>query len=83
MLRVIMVAVDEKSAARLTTGSTPPAAFQLNAGWFQNPAKFDDDLAALEKQLIDAKVDFRIFNQVIPLRGAKFSAQREKIDHEK
>jgi len=77
LLRIVMVAVDEKSAARLTTGSTPPTAFQLNAGWFQNPAKLDDDLAALEKQLIDAKVDFRIFNQVIPLRGAKFSAQQE------
>lgn len=77
LLRVVMVAVDEKSAAHLTTGSTPPTAFQLNAGWFQNPAKLDDDLAALEKQLIDAKVDFRIFNQVIPLRGAKFSAKQE------
>jgi uncharacterized protein (TIGR02599 family) len=72
-----MVAVDEKSAARLTTGTTPPTEFQLNPGWFQNPANLDQDLAALEAQLIDAKVQFRIFNQVIPLRGAKFSAQQE------
>ena len=77
MLRVVMVAVDEKSAARLTTGTTPPTEFQLNPGWFQNPANLDQDLADLEEQLIDAKVDFRIFNQVIPLRGAKFSAQQE------
>jgi uncharacterized protein (TIGR02599 family) len=77
MLRVVMVAVDEKSAARLTTGTTPPTEFQLNPGWFQNPANLDQDLAALEAQLIDAKVQFRIFNQVIPLRGAKFSAQQE------
>ncbi len=77
MLRVVMVAVDEKSAKRLTPGTTPPTAFQLNSGWFQNPANLDQDLADLEKQLIDAKVDFRIFNQVIPLRGAKFSAQKE------
>jgi uncharacterized protein (TIGR02599 family) len=77
MLRVVMVAVDEKSAARLTTGTTPPTEFQLNPGWFQNPANLDQDLADLEEQLIDAKVDFRIFNQVIPLRGAKFSAQKE------
>lgn len=77
LLRVVMVAVDEKNAARLTTDSNPPTAFKLNANWFQNPAKLDEDLAALEAQLIDAKVDFRIFNQVIPLRGAKFSAQKE------
>ena len=77
MLRVVMVAVDEKSAARLTTGTTPPAVFQLNSGWFKDPAKLDENLTALEAQLIDAKVDFRIFNQVIPLRGAKFSSQKE------
>ncbi len=77
LLRVVMVAVDEKSAARLTTGATPPTEFQLNPSWFQNPANLDQDLTALEDKLILEKVDFRIFNQVIPLRGAKFSAQKE------
>ena len=77
LLRVVMVAVDEKSAARLTTGSTPPAAFQLKSSWFQTPANLNQDLDELEKQLIEAKVDYRIFNQVIPLRGAKFSAKQE------
>ena len=77
MLRVVMVAVDEKNAARLTTDSNPPAAFKLNTNWFKDPANLDQDLADLEEQLIDAKVDFRIFNQVIPLRGAKFSSQKE------
>jgi uncharacterized protein (TIGR02599 family) len=77
LLRVVMVAVDEKSAARLTTGSTPPTAFQLKSSWFQTPANLNQDLDELEKQLIEAKVDYRIFNQVIPLRGAKFSAQKE------
>jgi uncharacterized protein (TIGR02599 family) len=77
LLRVVMVAVDEKSAARLTTGFTPPTAFQLKSSWFQTPANLNQDLEELEKQLNDAKVDYRIFNQVIPLRGAKFSAQKE------
>ena len=77
MLRVVMVAVDEKSAARLTTDSNPPDAFKLNTNWFKDPAKLDQDLTALEDKLILEKVDFRIFNQVIPLRGAKFSAQQE------
>ena len=77
LLRVVMVAVDEKSAARLTTTTEPPAEFKLDPNLFKVPSNLDNDLAALEEQLIKAKVDFRIFNQVIPLRGAKFSAQKE------
>ncbi len=77
LIRVVMVAVDEKSARRLTTGSTPPAAFKLNPIWFTDPAKLDEDLKKLADQLSAANVQFRIFNQVIALRGAKFSAQKE------
>jgi uncharacterized protein (TIGR02599 family) len=78
MLRVVMVAVDEKSAARLTSGTTPPAAFDTSA-YFKDPSEtqFQKDLTDLSTQLADAGVQFRIFNQVIALRGAKFSAQKE------
>lgn len=79
MLRVVMVAVDEAGAARLIGSSTSmPDAFKLNAAWFKDPAKLDEDLLAFSNQLTAARVQFRIFNQVIPLRGAKFSAQKEK-----
>lgn len=77
LLRVVMVAVDEKSAARLTTGTTSPDAFKLDPTWFTDPAKLDEDLKKLSDQLSEAGVQFRIFNQVIALRGAKFSAQKE------
>jgi len=79
LLRVVMVAVDEKSAARLTTGTTIPDAFKLKSTWFTDPSEavFQKDLEDLGKQLADAGVQFRIFNQVIALRGAKFSAQKE------
>lgn len=78
MLRVVMVAVDENAVRRLTGAATsPPTALQLNASWFTNPANLNQDLAALSTQLVNADVPFRIFNQVIPLRGAKFSTQRE------
>jgi len=77
LLRVVMVAVDEPSARRLTTGTTPPAAFQLNSTWFQNPANLDADLNSLSQQLSGAHVSFQIFNQLIPIRGAEFSTQSE------
>lgn len=79
LLRVVMVAVDEKSAARLTTGTTPPAALTLDPTWFTDPSEtvFQKNLADLSTQLSAAGVQFRIFNQVIALRGAKFSAQKE------
>ncbi len=78
LVRVVMVAVDEKSARRLTNGTTPPDEFTLRPTWFTDPAKLDADLKSLSDQLSAAGVQFRIFNQVIALRGAKFSAQKEK-----
>jgi uncharacterized protein (TIGR02599 family) len=78
LLRVVMVAVSEKDAARLVSGTTIPAALKLDTNWFTKPADLQQDLDALAKQLNDAGIQFRIFNQVIPLRGAKFSAAKEK-----
>lgn len=79
MLRVVMIAVDETAARRLMgAGTTPPAALVLNPVWFTDPSKLNDDLDSLSKQLRDADVAHRIFNQVIPLRAAKFSAQAEQ-----
>ena len=78
MLRIVMVAVDEASAARLIQGSALPAAFDTSA-LFRDPTEtqYQADLASVEKQLVGARVRFRFFAQVIALRGAKFSAQKE------
>ncbi len=78
LVRLVMVAVDETSARRLITGTTPPAALQLNAAWFQNPANLNADLASLSQQLVAARVSYQIFNQIIAIRGAEFSIQSEK-----
>ena len=79
MLRVVMVAVSEKDAAKLIgSSSKAPDAFTVDSSLFSDPAKLNDDLDALSRKLTDANVQFRIFNQVIPLRAAKFSAQKEK-----
>ncbi len=78
MLRVVMVAVDDAAAARVTgTSTTPPAALRLAPEWFQDPDKLDADLAELSAKLVDEGIPFRIFNQLIPLRGAKYTAQKE------
>ncbi len=77
LVRLVMVAVDESSAQRLTKGTTAPAAFQLNPAWFQNVANLNTDLNSLSQQLTAAGVNYQIFNQVIALRGAQFSVQSE------
>lgn len=78
MLRVVMVAISEKDAARLIGNSSSiPTPFQLNPSWFQIPSNLEADLAALASQLAAANIQFRVFNSVIPLRSAKFSARKE------
>ncbi|MBC8001055.1 MAG: Verru_Chthon cassette protein C [Opitutaceae bacterium] len=72
LVRVSMVAVDENVAARLTTGSTPPAVFDTSS-LFLDPDKFDADLQTLEASLSAARVQFRTFSSVISLRAAKWS----------
>ena len=78
LLRVVMVAVSERDAARLTKSATPPDALRLDSAWFADPSRLDADLDALGRKLANAGVQFRIFNQVIPIRSAKFSAVKEK-----
>lgn len=77
LLRVVIVAVDEASARRLTTGTTSPAAFQLKSTWFQTPANLTNDINSLSQQLNTNHVSYQIFNQLIPIRGAEFSTQVE------
>jgi hypothetical protein len=45
----------------------------MNKKWFQEVEKYDDDLAAFEKQLSDANINFRVFNISVPIRAAKWS----------
>ncbi|GAB4182395.1 MAG: hypothetical protein Fur0032_23460 [Terrimicrobiaceae bacterium] len=79
MLRVVMVAVSEKDAARLVgSGSSVPAEFLLPAGAFEDPDKLETDLEEFTRPLAEKNIQFRVFNQVIPIRSAKFSAQKEK-----
>ena len=78
VIQVTMVAIDETSAVRLADrfGSSMPDC--VKPAWFQDAARYDDDLEALEKRLSgeDAdfpKVDFRVFTSNISISGARWS----------
>jgi uncharacterized protein (TIGR02599 family) len=79
MLRVVMIAVSEADVERLVGFSTtPPAALRISNNLLSNPSQLGEFLDSVTAQLTEAGVQHRIFNQVIPLRSAKFSAQPER-----
>ncbi len=84
-MRVLMVVLDEASAARLQGDSTtPPAALDFSgAGLFRNAAALEADLRAVEN-ICNAEpgnltqnitpLTYRIFSTEIMMREAKWSA---------
>ncbi len=72
LIRLVMVSVDERDAARLTNGNTPPAAFDTS-DLFVDPDKLEENLATLESRLVAARVQYHVFSSVISLRAAKWS----------
>ena len=73
VVEVTMVAIDEGSAVLLEQGSTPPD-FGLS-GLFTDStlSSRKADLQKLENNLIDLKVNYRVFSTEVSLRGAKWS----------
>lgn len=74
LLRVVLVAIDERSAERLVgieeTGQ-PPFADQLST--FTNAQNLDSEIANLEAVLRKRGVNYRVFSAVITLRTSKWS----------
>lgn len=70
---VTMVAIDEKSAARLASGSTPPLSGVINPSLFTDMTDYEADLAKLSAELQKKDINYRIFEASIPLREAKWS----------
>ncbi len=66
-VRVLMVAVDESSASRLSGPGT------FTDGLFSDPSLYAANLAELEKRLRDAHLNYRVFQSDVPLRAAKWS----------
>jgi len=80
LVDVMMVAIDEPSAARLEIlhGSTPPitgaASPIINSAWFTDATQFGQDMASLRTALTAARLNYRIFTATIPIREAKWSS---------
>ena len=76
VLQVTMVVIDEVSANRLMSGSTPPAVIE-NAlsknNKFHDVAKHDSDLNDLQADLLQAGIKFELFTTAIPIRESKWS----------
>jgi uncharacterized protein (TIGR02599 family) len=78
MVQVTMVVVDEKSIQRLAAqsggaSSTPPVELKVPAGSFTTESAYESDLAALEKQLVDKHIDYRVFSTNVSILQAKWS----------
>jgi uncharacterized protein (TIGR02599 family) len=74
VVQLTMVVLDEASAARVCTGSSPPAEiFGALSGLFTSSKQddFEADLATLESNLVDAGLNFRVFTTMVPLRESK------------
>ncbi len=72
LVEVVMVAIDEPSAARwCAEGSAPEL---VARSLFQDPAALDTDLNALAGALTDKRITYRIFRTTVALRNAKWSS---------
>ncbi|MFV0338372.1 MAG: hypothetical protein ACK5LK_09055, partial [Chthoniobacterales bacterium] len=71
LIHVVMVAIDEPSAQRYCTSTTPPNFGQDSL--FKNPDNLEDDLKEMEKNLREKNISYEIFRADIGIRGAKWS----------
>ncbi len=81
LLRVVMVAIDETSAAHLTPPGTTAPPGSVNGlltgsgALFQTASQIDADLVTLSNALVAQHVNYRIFDTDIAIRGARWSTQ--------
>lgn len=74
LVELAMIAVSEDSMARLSMGSSPPAVIQSAlAGRLENPDRLQADLQDIEDELIENRLDVRIFSTTVALRESKWS----------
>jgi len=74
IVQVTLVVIDEASAARLCTSSTPPTVIETALkGLFINPANYETDLASLQASLIANHINFQVLNTSIVMRESKWS----------
>jgi len=78
VVQLTMVAVDEKSAARLGLSSAGDSDVFGLATLFSDTTNFASDLATLEKTLATKRVRYRVFTTNVQIRAAKWSREQIK-----
>ncbi len=79
VVQLTMVAIDEKSADKLSLDSTKADVFEIVKGkLFADTRKLSEDMATLEATLVAKGVRYRIFTTNVHIRAAKWS--REQIN---
>lgn len=81
VLDLTLIAVQERSWERFegARGESGARSFVDNLfdGRFTNAANFQDDLDAVEQQLLDSGLQHRVFTTAVPLRASKWITERE------
>lgn len=75
LIEVIMVVLDEQSAARVCTGDTAPD-LGVNGTRFTQVSNLSTDLGDLERELIAKNLKYEIFRTTLTLPGARWSTQQ-------
>ncbi len=75
IVQVTMVAIDEKSAARMTDGQASSLRTKVN-GLFGSASSYSADLASLEDFLSGENLSYRVFQSDVNIPGAKWSNEQ-------
>jgi len=73
LVEVTLVAIDEASAQRLEQSTDFTQFTDLLSTLFQRPDDFDNDLEALENELQDRRLNYRVFSTEVPIQASKWS----------
>lgn len=78
-LRLTLIALDEAAWQALSNAKQDAAATklleQINTTWFKSAEKFQDDLQALEKEIVALRLNHRVFSTAIPIRAARWTTE--------
>ena len=78
IVQVTIVAVDEASMGRLQQSSEPIAFTEGLFTKINNESDYHGDIKSLERELIDRKLNYRIFSTDVVIRGSKWSQHDPK-----
>ncbi|WP_256200248.1 hypothetical protein [Verrucomicrobium spinosum] len=81
MVRLTLVALDERDWARLDSTGTDALAVQLrslaNTKVFTTSSQYEADVKRLETELVSLKLGFRVFSTAVQIPAAKLMSTRE------